>query len=134
MNVRNEMVVALVKEVLGPRGGPHEVLPEEQDPFSEYITGVLQPPVQKTDQLGLDERIEDAVDDLIEETSSEEDQYSEGYAALPGIFTPALDPRALAHSIGVSFTVEAEAEHLPTIAFCATWARYQEKAAGWHRT
>ena len=134
MRVRNEMVVALVKEVLGPRNGPYEVLPEEQDPFSEYITGVLQPPVQHAGQLGLDERIEDTIDALIEETSSEEDQYSEGYAALPGVFTPALDPRALAHSIGISFTVKAEEGHSPTIAFCATWARYHQEPDGWHRT
>ncbi|MEW6505539.1 MAG: DISARM system helicase DrmA [Chloroflexota bacterium] len=133
MNIRNEMVVALVKEVLGPRNGLREVLPIEEDPFSEYITGVLQPPVKKTDQLGLDERIEDAVDDLIEETSSEEDQHSEGYTALPGIFTPALDPRALAHSIGISFTVEAEGEYAPQIAICATWARYRETNGGWQR-
>ena len=133
MNVRNEMVVALVKEVLGPRNGPYETLPEEQDPFSEYITGVLQPPIQDSEQLGLSDRIEDAVDDLIEEITSEEDQQSEGYAVLPGIFTPALDPRALAHSIGISFTLEAEDGHTPQIAFCATWARYHLQSDGWHR-
>jgi len=133
MNVRNEMVVALVKEVLGPRDGPQEVLPPGQDPFSEYITGVLQPPVKNHNQLGLEERIEDEVDDLIEETSSEEDQHSEGYAILPGIFTPALDPRALAHSIGLSFTVEAPEGQMPQIEICATWARYHKEADGWHR-
>ena len=33
MNVRDEMLIALVKEVLGPRDGPREILPEEEDPL-----------------------------------------------------------------------------------------------------
>ena len=92
MNVRNEMLVALVKEVLGPREGPYECLPSDHDPFSEYITGVLQPPTESLAGLRLEDRIEDSVDMVIEESSSEEDQHSEGFAVLPGIFSPALDP------------------------------------------
>ena len=42
----------------------------------------------------------------------------------PGIFSPALDPRALPRSIGISFTVEA-ASNDPDIEICATWARYR---------
>ncbi len=103
MNVRDALLIALVKEVLGPRNGPQESLPEEDDPRQEYITGVLEP----RNARSQDERVEDNVDEVIEETSSEEDQQAQGYVAATGIFSPALDPRALPRSIGLSFTLEA---------------------------
>jgi hypothetical protein len=37
MNVRDDMLIALIKEILGPRDGFQEVLPLDQDPYSEYI-------------------------------------------------------------------------------------------------
>lgn len=43
MSERDQILISLVKEVLGPRNGPTEVLPEERDPRSEFITGVLEP-------------------------------------------------------------------------------------------
>lgn len=128
MNVRDEMLIALVKEVLGPRDGPLEVLPEIQDPRSEYITGVLEPVGAST----VDERIEDNVVEVIEETTSEEDQDNQGYVSAPGVFSPALDPRALPRSIGISFTLEA-ADNDPQIEICATWARYAQQPNGWQR-
>lgn len=128
MNVRDDMLIALVKEILGPRDGFQEVLPLDQDPYSEYITGVLEPVSVST----APERIEDNVDEVIEETSSDEDQDNEGYVAAPGVFSPALDPRALPRSIGISFTVESPSGD-PQIEVCATWARYSEDHDGWHR-
>jgi len=128
MNVRDDMLIALVREVLGPRDGPQEILPEAQDPYSEYVTGVLEPAGVST----AGNRIEDSVDEVIEETSSEEDQDNEGYVAAPGVFSPALDPRALPRSIGISFTVE-HPTHDPQIEICATWGRYQQQLDGWHR-
>lgn len=120
MNVRDALLIALVKEVLGPRNGPRESLPEEDDPRQEYITGVLEPRNARSQE----ERVEDNVDEVIEETSSEEDQQAQGYVAATGIFSPALDPRALPRSIGLSFTLEAGGGD-PTIEICATWARYR---------
>jgi len=120
MNVRDALLIALVKEVLGPREGPREILPEEEDPRQEYITGVLEP----RNARSQDERVEDNVDEVIEETSSEEDQQAQGYVAATGILSPALDPRALPRSIGISFTLEAGSDD-PTIKICATWARYR---------
>ncbi len=128
MNVRDDMLIALVKEVLGPRDGPMEVLPEIQDPRSEYVTGVLEPRYVHSEE----ERPEDNVDEVIEETSSDEDQDNQGYVAATGVFAPALDPRALPRSIGISFTVEAGQED-PSIEICATWARYNKSQDGWHR-
>ncbi len=43
------MVIALVKDLLGPRNGPFETLPLKQDPRTEYITGVLAPEQQQRD-------------------------------------------------------------------------------------
>lgn len=127
MAERDQMLIALVREVLGPRNGSNEILPEEQDPRSEYITGVLEPVSAST----IEDRLEDTVDEVIEETSSEEDQDSQGYVASPGVFSPALDPKALPRSIGLSFTLEAAT--IPQIEICATWARYYLEQDGWHR-
>jgi hypothetical protein len=127
MAERDLMLTALVREVLGPRNGPNEILPEEQDPRSEYITGVLEPAAAST----IDERGEDDVEEVIEETSSEEDQDTQGYVAALGVFSPALDPKALPRSIGLSFTLEADS--IPQIEVCATWARYYLEQDGWHR-
>lgn len=123
MNIRDELLTALVRETLGPRNGPREILPDDNDPRQEYITGVLEPRNARTQ----DDRIEDQVDSVIEETSSDEDQDNQGYVAATGMFSPALDPRALPRSIGLSFTVEPE-QGEPYIEICATWARYLPNA------
>jgi hypothetical protein len=47
MSERNEMIVRLVKELLGPRNGAKEHLAKDRDPRSEYITGVLAPEMDK---------------------------------------------------------------------------------------
>jgi hypothetical protein len=70
LSERDHILIALVKEVLGPRHGPYEILPENQDPRDEYITGVLAPAraPRSPDEIDAD------IDEVIEETSSEEDQ------------------------------------------------------------
>jgi hypothetical protein len=129
LSERDQLVIDLVKEVLGPRNGPHETLPSNQDPRDEYITGVLAPAqsVRPSDDIEAD------IEEVIEETSSEEDQDNQGYAVVPGIFSPALDPKALPRSIGLSFTLTAN-NYVPQIEVCATWARYQANTNGdWQR-
>ena len=128
MAERNEMLIALVKEVLGPRQGPHEILPEEDDPRTEYITGVLAP----AEALRQPDAIEEDIDEVIEETSSEEDQDTQGYVGTPGVFSPALDPKALPRSIGISFTINGPEGH-PEAEICITWARYFLTQSGWQR-
>lgn len=128
MSERDHILIALVKETLGPRDGPYETLPDNQDPRDEYITGVLAP--ARAPRLPDD--IDADIDDVIEETSSEEDQDSQGYVVVPGVFSPALDPKALPRSIGLSFTVQADGG-LPQVEVCATWARYRSHEQGWQR-
>jgi len=124
---RDQILIDLVKQVLGPRGGPDEVLPAAQDPRTEYITGVLVPAAAR-DQL---ERIEAEVDELGEEVSAEEDLDNPAPVVVPGLISPALDPKALPRSIGLSFSVYASDR--PEIEICCTWARYHSAAAGWQR-
>lgn len=128
MAERDYILIALVKEVLGPRNGNNEVLPEDQNPRDEYITGVLAPAKAPA---SLD-NIEGETDDFAEEVSSEEDQDTQGYVVVPGVFSPALNPKELPRSIGLSFTVEAE-NGKPQLEICATWARYQLTQQGWQR-
>ncbi|GAB4537254.1 MAG: DISARM system helicase DrmA [Anaerolineae bacterium] len=128
MSERDLILIALIREVLGPRHGPHEILPENQDPRDEYITGVLAP----ARALRSPDEIEADIDEVIEETSSEDDQVTQGYVVVPGVFSPALDPKSLPRSIGLSFTVQAS-DGPPQIEVCATWARYQPHQDGWQR-
>ena len=123
MAEREHVLIALVEEVLGPRDGPQEVLPADQDPRAEYITGVLAP---ASAQRPPDD-IESEPDDLAEEAGGhdpQEDSDSQGVVVAQGILSPALDPKALPSSIGLSFTLSSP-EQSPEIEICATWARYQ---------
>lgn len=129
MTERDHLVIDLVKELLGPRNGAYEHLPETGDPRNEYITGVLSPEVR--------ERIADLesdVDEAIEEVSDDENQGAEGVIiAPPSAFSPALDPKSQPRSLGISFVVSASQGN-PTIEVCATWARYVPDASGgWRR-
>src|ERR1044072_2359798 len=101
MSSRNHIVDALIKEVLGPRHGPTELLPPNQDPRDEYITGVLAPAEADTST-----EIDGEVDDVFEEASSEEDEEDTGSTVGPPGVSPALDPKALPRSIGLSFILQ----------------------------
>ncbi len=131
MSERDHMVIALVKDVLGPRDGPFEHLPADQDPHNEYILGVLAPK--------LEQRVEDDPDADVDETNEEvSDDESQGVGegvviASPSAFSPALDPKSQPRSIGLTFVVTASRAH-PSIDICATWARYTPTAEGdWQR-
>ncbi|MCP4396740.1 MAG: helicase [bacterium] len=131
MAERDHILIALVKEVLGPRNGSNEVLPEEQNPRDEFITGVLAPAKAPRDLENLEGDVDDFGVD-VETVSDEEDQGTQGYVAIPGVFSPALNPKELPRSIGLSFTLEASNGN-PQIEICATWARYQMTEQGWQR-
>ena len=131
MAERENILIALVEEVLGPRHGPYEILPANQDPRSEYITGVLAP----VSSHRLPDDIESEPDDYAEETGRhdpQEDQGSQDAVVATGILSPALDPKALPSSIGLSFTLSSPGQH-PEIDICATWARYLTHKSGWKR-
>ncbi len=130
MGIRSELLAALTRDVLGPRGGPHEVM--EASPLNEYLTGVLQPvgaremePGNEVDSLsgGLELEItslhESTAEDDLEET-----------VLVPSIFTPSMDPRIRPSSIGLSFRVQVQAGSSPSLQLCVTWARYLQEGPG----
>jgi hypothetical protein len=131
MAERDRLVTALVKEVLGPRGGSAEALPAEEDPLDEYITGVLAPHHAPSVEI-------DAEDDLVgDDESSADDQADPGAGVPPAqinlgaLPTPTLDPRSRPASLGLSFVL---AGARPAIDVCCTWARYSQGAGGaWQR-
>ena len=138
MTEREHILVALVEEVLGPRGGPNEVLPTEQDPRSEYITGVLAPVAAQRPPDDIESEPDDLIGGIEQGERSlspdpQEDQDTPSVTVVPGILSPALDPKALPCSIGLSFTLKAATDEVPRIEICATWARYETHQQGWER-
>lgn len=130
MPERDLLVGALVAELLGPRSGPRESLPPDQDPLDEYITGVLAPHRVPAVEI-------DAEDDAVSgETSSADDHSDPGAAVMPSaninvLPSPTLDPRSRPASLGLSFSVDGAN---PTIDLCCTWARYRQAEGGaWAR-
>lgn len=128
--MRHRITASLVSEVLGPRDGPFEILPKNQDPRGEYITGVLAP----VNASRISDDIESDSDKMTAESVSpdpQEDEDTQYEAVVPSAVSPALDPKSLPRSIGLSFSVEAEEE--PQIEICSTWARYIDHRDGWQR-
>ena len=131
MAEREHILAALVAEVLGPRDGPYETLPLSEEPQGEYITGVLAP--ASASHLAID--IESEAGEAVQESGSpdpQEDQDSGSGAVATSVFSPALDPKALPRSIGISFTVQSSDQN-PELEVCCTWARYYGREDGWTR-
>lgn len=125
MNIRRREFLALIAELLGPRGGSSETM--EKDPRNEYVSGILEP---RDYDRGLIENYGNAdISMFVPEEEHEEDDTddSNDFENIPAN----LDPRALPKSMGLSFVVRSESN--PVIDFCATWGRYQKEADGWHR-
>ena len=109
--MRELFVTELVKDLLGPRNGPHEVM--NDSPLSEYITGVLAP------EGAMPCIEEETVDVPLPEI--EEDEYREQDVHVPPLLSPALYPQSIPRSFGISFAVEADER--PEADICLTWAR-----------
>ncbi|HEY9804550.1 MAG TPA: DISARM system helicase DrmA [Leptolyngbyaceae cyanobacterium] len=120
MSVRTELLLRLRQEVLGPRESCYEVLPSEQDPRNEFITGVLIPKDASDEDAkeieGEAETLGTGIDEYGDDDSDEE--------APVVAAAPVLDPKSQPRSMGISFAVRATDEQEPQIAICATWARY----------
>lgn len=132
---RAVIVAALVAEVLGPRGGANEYLPDSEDPRDEYISGVLKSAMAdgtvdvaelQNDVLPTDFVVEGELPTEMDDEDSAED------GGVLAMGSPTLDPRALPSTIGLSFVISSEHQHWP-ISLCATWARYVVEGSGWRR-
>jgi hypothetical protein len=125
LGLRATTLVDLCDEVLGPRGGPFELLVD--DPRSEYVTGVLRPePLGGVQHADIEGDAPELVGDVLAREEDVDD------AAFVGTVppSPSIDPRQPPRSLGVSFVVDGEA---PRLRVCATWARYEREDGGWRR-
>ena len=128
--MREIFVSDLIKNVLGPRNGMDEDM--NQNPLSEYITGVLSPigSYGPADSLA-DDRAEIPTDSSM---GGEADDNSDHAVNISDVLSPALDPKKTPSSMGLSFLVQSES--VPKIRVCLTWARYyetNEKTKVWRR-
>ena len=119
--MREILLSDLVRHVLGPRAGRKEQI---EDPASEYITGMLAP---------ADEGMQDAEDAVSEENEGSQTDQDDQYEAAAGEMhpaAPALNPRSIPSTMGLSFFVEAAN---PRFEVCVTWARYERQGDRWAR-
>jgi len=116
--LREIFVSELIKNVLGPRSGIDENM--EQNPLSEYITGILSP-AGSQGSLSVDDQAE-----IPEQGGgNREDDNSDNSVNISNLLAPALDPKNVPSSMGISFLLKSESK--PNIQCCITWARYYEK-------
>lgn len=126
---RDRLLLALRKELLGPRGGARERL--NDDPRDEYVTGVLAP-ARSPREIEGDEQLSPASSDEeipLDETFDQEDDSDDPLPALT-LASPSLDPRSLPSSLGLSFIVTGGAR----IRVLFTWGRYEKEETHWQRT
>ncbi|ALM75549.1 DISARM system helicase DrmA [Thermococcus barophilus] len=121
MGIRSELVVELVRELLGPRDGPYEELPENRKPLTEYVTGVLSPKFVSPEDLFEYEPAE-GISGSEEITAGFEDEEEDSDVGAG--FNPVLNPQSPPRSFGLSFAIEPHQGKTPSLAICVTWARY----------
>jgi len=128
--MRHVFVSDLVKELLGPRGGPVEEFLEGDEPRNEYSTGQLFP------QSTVIERSPDSEDALAANASEgEEDSEENSTTFVNQAFIDAGQSfRRVPSSMGLSFVLSKEPAD-NDIRVCVTWGRYQHRAeGGWVRS
>ncbi len=114
--MRRVLIEELIKEILGPRNGPEEVMC--WNPYKEYLTGVIEPMSCKK-KIVPDPDSEDLT--LYGENFVSEDDTGEEGAPVNA--PTELDPKTKPKSFGISFLMRG-AE--PELSICVTWARYKK--------
>lgn len=123
MSVRDSLILQLNRKLCGPRTGPTEILAAESNPRDEYITGVLAPVISTAATVTARD-IDADVTTFEGDVESDEDDDDPTVIAATTNFSPALDPRSLPRSIGITFVLASEGE--PRIEVCVVFARYFE--------
>ena len=108
---RRALMASLLDDILGPAGGPDEVLSGGERPLTRYLVGRLAP---TGSQVAPEE------DDASGEAGADDDDSDVGMAAP---VTMAMNPS----SIGLSFVVEVGTTELDVT---ATWGRYGQEVQG----
>ena len=127
LSVRDELVISLSKELLGPRRGRTEKI--TMDPKYEYVTGVLEP--EDYTRKKQEELVKKTNSDLEESTDGNKSQISGGHPTEDefepdlesNVSLQRIDPRAFPKSMGMAFILD---ENITEIDVCATWARYKQ--------
>lgn len=137
--MREQFVTDLAKNLLGPRGGPREVLERGYLPFSEYVTGMLVPVGQEQAEnecymaVGGDLPVgagRPGADDDGGGHGSDDDVAA---STVPTADALAINPSRIPSSMGVSFCVRA-ASGEPLLDACLTWSKYAKlDDGGWIR-
>jgi hypothetical protein len=123
--VRSQLVAALSKELMGPRGGRTESLPV--DPAGAYLVGVLEP----KDSARGDFQYYGSADALEEpEKGMEEEEQEEEEEKIDRTQTSFGLQFGLPRTVGISFVAQGKP---PLVSFCATWARYIREGDKWSR-
>lgn len=107
--IRDRLASMIIKDLLGPAGGPEEELNHNDLRVRErYLVGVLAPRLQPLDAGSLDRLAADGSDDA--DSGNADDSMPAFQSFLPS-------------SMGVSFVVEAETTSL---VIAAEWGRYEK--------
>ena len=130
---RDRLLAAVRADFLGPRHGETELI--ESDPRFEYQAGVLAPPTANAVDLAGDAALTDFAEPTERRGAAEPDEDADRDGADVGDLgaaTPALDPKSLPSSLGISFLVRAQSQ--PELDLLLTFARYEEEGAlKWRR-
>lgn len=122
VSARTELLLSLIRELLGPRDSLDEVLPPDQDPRNEFITGILIPKAANPEDASDIEAEADTIEEGVAEIGDDDVEDETTIIAT----SPILDPKSLPKSLGISFIVTSN-NKLPQIAICATWGRYLDQ-------
>lgn len=131
MSERAIMVDALIREVLGPRGGSRELLRPEENPLDEYITGVLAPRGLVDPSAALDSQVDEGGDG----DSGPDDLGGDAgpVVAAEAVLTASLDPRSRPASMGVSFALKVQGQ-TSNMDIAVTFGVYtQQSDRSWRR-
>ncbi|NOR47443.1 MAG: DNA/RNA helicase [Methanosarcinaceae archaeon] len=114
--MRETFIEELIKEVLGPRNGPEEIIVDAK-PDTEYLTGVIIP--RKCKKIEKNPESEIVVSDGDDLKTDDGNPSTDTSPVVP----TELDPRMKPKSFGISFLLKGEN---PLLNVCVTWGRYKK--------
>ena len=135
--VREHFVTDLAKNLLGPRGGPQEVLERGHSPFSEYVTGMLVPEGQEQEENKCDMAVGGDLPVGAGRPRADDDGggygSDAGVSTMPGADALVINPSKIPSSMGISFCVSTVLDE-PLFDVCLTWSKYAKRDdGGWNR-
>ena len=135
--MREQFITDLAKNLLGPRGGPQEVLERGYSPFSEYVTGMLVPEGQEQEENKRDMAVAGDLPVGAGRPRADDDggghDNDVGVSTMPAADALAINPSKIPSSMGISFCVSTTSGE-PLLDACLTWSKYAKRDdGGWIR-